>query len=247
MADLANVVFERTPEGTAEISTSASSLSRALRSVLLAVDGRSSVSRYAPFLTALTPLDDKFAALEQLGLLRRKGGRPADLVDLTGAAASSPALAQAAAALLPTGPPAPAVPAAPSFEPELQALSRLIGVIPDNPPRTAGASAARDIWDDMATFAPESSAAEPQPAAAPTLTPAPAPQLADLLAEMEAFLSASVGLDGLPVAIMVAQITSFDQLRSELAAYSELMRSYGLGAPTEAHLSSLQAQLARCS
>ena len=70
--------------------------------------------------------------------------------------------------------------------------------------------------------------------------------LKELLAEMEAFLSQAIGLDGLPVAIMVAQISSIEQLRLALPSYIELMRSYGLGAQTEAHISSLESQLARC-
>jgi hypothetical protein len=69
----------------------------------------------------------------------------------------------------------------------------------------------------------------------------------DLLADMEAFLSQAVGLDGVPVAIMVAQISSIEQLRLELPSYGELLRSYGLGAPTEAHISGLETQLARRS
>ena len=64
---------------------------------------------------------------------------------------------------------------------------------------------------------------------------------------MEAFLSQAVGMDGLPVAIMVAQISSIEQLRLEMPLWSELMRSYGLGAPAEAHLASLESQLVRCS
>ena len=72
MEALATVVFERTPKGAESANSNTDTLARALRSVLLAVDGRSSVARYEPFLAALMPLAEKFAALEQLGLLRRK-------------------------------------------------------------------------------------------------------------------------------------------------------------------------------
>ena len=91
-----------------------------------------------------------------------------------------------------------------------------------------------------------STAAVPKPGPEPLVSAGAAIRLEDLLAEMEAFLSQAVGLDGLPVAIMVAQISSIEQLRLEVPSYSELMRSYGLGAPTEAHIASLETQLARC-
>ncbi len=241
MQTLAAVVFERTPEGAAQVNSSSDTLPRALRSVLLAVDGRSSVARYEPFLPALMPLDEKFAALEQLGLLRRTGSDTAGLV--------GPALAPEAAE---AGPPdtAPAAPAA-DFESELQALSRQMGVIPDNSVRRAGQGESHGSWDDMASLVElannaASTAAVPKPGPEPLALAGAAIRLEDLLAEMEAFLSQAVGLDGLPVAIMVAQISSIEQLRLEVPSYSELMRSYGLGAPTEAHIASLETQLARC-
>jgi hypothetical protein len=227
MQTLAAVVFERTPEGAVQVNSSSDTLPRALRSVLLAVDGRSSVARYEPFLPALMPLDEKFAALEQLGLLRRTGSDTGGLVDT-----------------------APAAPAS-DFESELQALSRQMGVIPDNSARRAGQEKSPGIWDDMASLvAPAnnaaSTAAAPKPGPEPLASAGAPIRLEDLLAEMEAFLSQAVGLDGLPVAIMVAQISSIEQLRLEVPSYSELMRSYGLGAPTEAHIASLETQLARC-
>jgi hypothetical protein len=250
MQALAAVVFERTPEGATKVSSSSSSdtLPRALRSVLLAVDGRSSVARYEPFLTSLMPLDEKFAALEQLGLLRRKGGAGADPVGLTRSAFEPEAAEVPLSDTAPTG-------STPDFEPdfesELQALSRQMGVISDNSARMTGQSPSPDSWDDMASFERLANQAAAT-VTAPKHSPGPAvagatTALEDLLADMEAFLSQAVGLDGLPVAIMVAQISSIEQLRLELPSYGELLRSYGLGAPTEAHISSLETQLARCS
>jgi hypothetical protein len=241
MQALAAVVFERTPEGAAAVKSSSDSLPRALRSVLLAVDGRSSVVRYEPLLTSLMPLDEKFAALEQLGLLRRKGSADAGPIGLARTALEPDA---ADGALSDTGSAA----SAPDFESELQALSRQMGVIPDHPDRMGGQRSSPDGWDDMASFArltnqaaatvknPERS---PPPAAAGATD-----RLENLLADMEAFLSRAVGLDGLPVAIMVAQISSIEQLRLELPSYSELLRSYGLGAQAEAHITRLEMQLA---
>lgn len=244
MQTLAAVVFERTPEGAAQVNSSSDTLPRALRSVLLAVDGRSSVARYEPFLPALMPLDEKFAALEQLGLLRRAGSGVAGLVGLT-----RPALAPETVevGVSDTAPAAPT----PDFESELQALSRQMGVIPDNSARRAGQGASSGIGDDMASLvglannaASTATAAKPEPE--PPAVAGAVIRLEDLLAEMETFLSQAVGLDGLPVAIMVAQISSVEQLRRELPSYSELMRTYGLGAPTEAHIASLELQLVRC-
>ena len=252
MPTLTAIIFERTPEGAAQVTSSSNTLPQVLRSVLLAVDGRSSVARYESFLPALMPLDEKFAALEQLGLLRRTGSDTAGRVGLT-----RPALAPETAEV---GVPdtAPAAPTS-DFESELQALSRQLGVIPDNSARRAGQGGPSGLWDDMASWvdlannatsteASTATSTAPLPKSGPEpLVPAEAAiRLEDLLAEMEAFLSEAIGLDGLPVAIMVAQISSIEQLRLEVPSYCELMRSYGLGAPTEAHIASLETQLARC-
>jgi hypothetical protein len=241
MQALAAVVFERTPEGAAAVKSSSDTLPRALRSVLLAVDGHSSVARYEPFLTSLMPLDEKFAALEQLGLLRRAGSSTAGLVGL-----DRPALAPETAEV---GAPDTAPAARKSdFESGLHALSRQMGVIPDNSARRAGQGASSGIGAEMASLVDlANNAAVPKPRPEPLALAGAAIRLEDLLAKMEAFLSQAIGLDGLPVAIMVAQISSIEQLRLELPSYSQLLRSYGLGAQTEAHINSLETQLALCS
>jgi hypothetical protein len=242
MQALAAVVFERTPEGAAKVSSSSDTLPRALRSVLLAVDGRSSVARYEPFLTSLMPLDEKFVALEQLGLLRRKGSAGAG--PTSGQEAAEAGLVE----LAPTES-LPDVDA--DFEAALQTLSGQMGLIPDNPVSKTKPGASPEGWDNMAAFARlANKAAATVTARGCSVPPAEAgvtTSLEHLLADMEAFLSQAVGLDGLPVAIMVAQISSIEQLRQELPSYSELLRSYDLGAQTEAHISSIEAQLARFS
>ena len=248
MPTLTAIIFERTPEGAAQVTSSSNTLPQVLRSVLLAVDGRSSVARYESFLPALMPLDEKFAALEQLGLLRRAGSDTASRVRLP-----RPVLApESADADVPATAPAALTS---DFESELQALSRQLGVIPDNSAGRAGKGVPSGLRDNMAAWAdladnstPTATSTAPLPKCEPEpLEPAVAAiRLEDLLAEMEAFLSQAIGLDGLPVAIMVAQISSIAQLRQEMPAYCELMRSYGLGAPTEAHITSLKTQLARC-
>ena len=237
MEALATVVFERTPQGAEKVNSSSDTLPRALRSVLLAVDGRSSVARYEPFLPTLMPLAEKFAALEQLGLLRRRSSTSTSATD-------------GAVGLIPTAL-EPAPEPAPDFESELRALSRQIGLVPDNSARIAARSTSPEMLDGAAPLA------DAAPGAASTPAVAESPQLPavasgsatlkELLDEMEAFLTQAVGLDGLPVVIMVAQISSIDQLRLALPSYNELVRSYGLGAQTEAHISSLESQLASCS
>lgn len=237
MEALATVVFERTPQGAEKVNSSSDTLPRALRSVLLAVDGRSSVARYEPFLPTLMPLAEKFAALEQLGLLRRRSSTSTSATD-------------GAVGLIPTAL-EPAPEPAPDFESELRALSRQIGLVPDNSARIAARSTSPEMLDGAAPLA------DAAPGAASTPAVAESPQLPavasgsatlkELLDEMEAFLTQAVGLDGLPVVIMVAQISSIDQLRLALPSYNELVRSYGLGAQTEAHISSLESQLVRCS
>ena len=47
---------------------------------------------------------------------------------------------------------------------------------------------------------------------------------------MERFLSRAAGLDGLPIALMLEQITSLSLLRRELPAYLQLIQSYGVDA-----------------
>ena len=244
MEALATVVFERTLRDAERINSSIDTLPRALRSVLLAVDGCSSVAGYEPLLSALMPLAEKFAALEQLGLLRRKGSITDSLVVLT---SPSPAPAVAAAGL----PRAVSTETAPDFELELRALSRQMGLVPDNAVRVAIQSTSPSLLNDMEPLvhaAASSAASTPAVAKSPELSAVASATatLKELLAEMEAFLSQAIGLDGLPVAIMVAQISSIEQLRLALPSYIELMRSYGLGAQTEAHISSLESQLARC-
>ena len=76
MEALSEVIFERTLSGVSAVKLPKDQLPRHLRTLLLAVDGRLPVSSFAPFLTTLAPLSEKFAELERLGFLKRKGGSP---------------------------------------------------------------------------------------------------------------------------------------------------------------------------
>ena len=203
MEALATVIFERTPSGAVAIKATGDEVPRRLRTLLLAVDGRSPVAQYVPFLTAFAPLSEKFAELEQMGYLRRKGGvAPGAASTDTGfvpiAETDLMALATSSASTQ-------ASPVADQFELELQALAR-----------------------QMAGPAPVQQATVQ--VSAPSMTEmafAAKPNLSDLLREMDQFLSASAGVDALPISLMLEQIRSLSQLRAELPAYFELVQRYG--------------------
>lgn len=230
MEALATVVFERTPQGAVVIKSTGDEVPRRLRTLLLAVDGRSPVAQYVPFLTAFAPLSEKFAELEQMGYLRRKSGppaQPAQPPQLPSATGVPQALARPlsyesdlndiarnlfAQAMPPTAPPVD------PFALELQALAAQMG---------------RPDWQKEADRAGVPAAKWPH-AGAGRCVDAPAsvstPTLQDLLREMEGFLSRSAGLEGLPVALMLEQITNLAQLRRELPSYRQLIQSYGVDA-----------------
>lgn len=239
MEALAAVVFERTPEGAVAIKSTDDTIPRRLRTLLLAMDGRSPVSQYVPFLTALAPLSDKFLELEKLGYVRRKGSMapeavsrferaqpdsPGALLPRTGASARDPgfvplheadlnALAQSTARKFDASTGPAKASGASAFELELQAFARQVGQLPDPVP-----------------YAP--------PRVNPLVVKASAVvagkvALPDIVREMEQFLSQSAGLDALPITLVLEQIKSLDQLYAELPSYLELIKTYGTAA--EAH------------
>lgn len=245
MEALATVVFERTPKGAVAIKSTGDEVPRRLRTLLLAVDGRSPVAQYVPFLTAFAPLSEKFAELEDMGYLKRKGSVTADAVDRFERAQNS-----SFGALLPRIDAKAADsgfmplqetdlralvsnPAAQkrgslvnAFELELQALARqMSGATPMGAP--APASQQMDVQANM-----------PTPITAPAK-----PQLPDLLREMERFLSKSAGAEALPVVLMLEQIKTLAQLRAELPGYVELVQRYG--AEADQHIEKLAGLLDR--
>lgn len=249
MESLATVIFERTPKGVAATKSASDEVSRRLRTLLLAVDGRSQVAQYVPFLTAFAPLSEKFAELEEMGYLQRKGGakplagnqferaqnndtnapqqnvkgstldsgfatiRDADLTAL----AANPVAQQKS-------------PSGGSFELELLALARQMNGVANPVVVTQKADA---LSNDLSQNAATRVAATPfgTSAALATLPDGPGrsskPALADLLREMERFLSASAGAEALPVVLMLEQIKTLAQLRSALPDYIELVQRYG--------------------
>ena len=197
-----------------------------------------------PFLTALAPLSEKFAQLEVMGFARRRT-----------AAADGGALAPSSHTPLPPLPLSPPATAAPQegrqaqqvTEAELRDFASQLPAASSPPPATPvrndfanelQAFARRSRFDDTVdgTSTPARTEA-PVPKVAAPLQPA----LANLLARMQAYLSDVAGMEGLPVALMLEQITSLTQLRKELPSYAELVASYG-GNPT-AHINTLTGLL----
>ena len=227
MENLATIVFERTLAGADAIKTAGGAIPRQLRTLLLAIDGRSPVSQYVPFLTVLAPLSEKFAQLEMMGLARRR-------LPVTGGDALAPSLSAEpqkahfpqqvseaelrnfAGQMLSPFAPQQATPDPSDYANKLQILARSNYV---NDAMDGGNHTAR------------------APASSRTAEPPAQPALANLLAHMQAYLSHAAGMEGLPVALMLEQITSLAQLRRELPSYAELVMSYG-GSP-EAHLKTL--------
>ena len=240
MESLATVVFERTPKGAVAIKSTGDQVPRRLRTLLLAVDGRSPVAQYVPFLTAFAPLSEKFAELEGMGYLQRKGNVAVGAVTRFERAQNS-----GFGALLPRidarAPDSGFVPiqetdlralagssvsqqinkAGNSFELELQAFARqMSGLAPAAAPASVAQQAT--MRTDMGT-----KAAAPA-SEAPVIPIRPAkPDLPDLLREMERFLSKSAGAEALPMVLMLEQIKTLTQLRSELSGYVEMVQRYG--------------------
>jgi hypothetical protein len=237
---LASVVYERTAQGLhAAKALEDGSVPANLRTLLLAVDGRTPVEQFLRFLPGLAPLPDKFLELEQMGLVRRKSGQPwldtanaglGDILSGPGGPGSSAAAAVGAeggsffgaegvtlARLRASFAPAAAATEAPSlsaFDAELKLLEQMMG---------------------SASAGPSAAPTSPPPALRRPAT------LRDLQAEMNRFLSSTAGLDSLPLAMVVEQIQTVAQLRQELPSYAELLQAYG--APARQHLDTLANML----
>lgn len=68
---LASIIFVRTAKGADACTTNSKDLPRQLKRLLLVVDGRSTVSKFIPYLTNLSPLSEKFEELESLGFIQK--------------------------------------------------------------------------------------------------------------------------------------------------------------------------------
>lgn len=220
METLANIVFERTPQGAVAIKSTGNEVPRRLRTLLLAIDGRSPVSQYVPFLTAFAPLSEKFAELEGLGYLQRK--RSSGLDAKTPEVAFVPIQEADLRALESRSLAAQKNSSVNSFELELQALARQMSggvatAAPVAPEPTC-------LKAEAHAFTPTRALSSPPPCPSSSLA---TPELSDLLREMERFLSQSAGAEALPVVLMLEQIKTVSQFRAELPGYLELVQRYG--------------------
>jgi hypothetical protein len=231
--ELERVVFERTPQGLLVAKApEEAGLPLRLRTLLLAVDGRTTVGQFVPFLTGLAPLPEKFLELENLGLLRRKAGTSAARVSAQSPVSAVLQVDDAALRMLqnsyahagptqatqqPAAPFEPAQHNLANFEAELKLLEQMM--------RSPAATS------DAGTVAASAALAGPASYA-----------LADILAEMESFLARTAGMDGLPVSLLLEQIQSVQQLRQELDGYAELVAPYGDAG--HAHVLQVQRMLA---
>lgn len=242
MEYLATVVFERTPAGSVAIKTAGDAMPRPLRTLLLAIDGRLPVSQYVSLLTALAPLSDKFAQLELMGFTRRR-------IAAADAGTETPSPLLSAPAVSISSRQAQQV-----TEPELRNFASLLPIqpsmLPDAAPNTStldvqlkafAQSNANHGFNDLTDIS--GSLARPQQITSPQADASQLrrPVLADLLKNMQAYLSHAAGMEGLPVALMLEEITSLAQLRRELPSYAALVASYG-GEPA-AHISTLGSLL----
>lgn len=245
METLATVVFARTPKGAVAIKSNSDEVPRRLRTLLLAIDGRSPVGQYVPFLTAFAPLSEKFVELEQMGFVKRNSSAAfvatahLETAVQNNNASGFGVQVQRMNSAMPKSGLMPinefdllALAAAPAFEHvsnspnaferELQALAAQMSVtaVAQDPPQGNMPSA----------FAPK-----------PLKPDTVKPVLADLLHEMDKFLSQSAGADALPISLMLEQIKTLAQLRLELPQYYELVRRYGSAA--EPHIQRLAVML----
>lgn len=242
METLATVVFERTAEGVVATKTTGDEVPRRLRTLLLAIDGRSPVGQYVPFLTAFAPLSEKFAELEQMGYLRRVGDTKFKAAERLQTAVQNSPLGKPVPGLR-SG--APEADLSIIHERDLLALAGTPAAKPEGSSLNAFERELQILANQMsgAPIAPLL-----QPVSMPSLgAPRELPQvsgkpvLADLLNEMDAFLLQSAGADALPISLMLEHIKTLAQLRAELSQYFELVQRYGPS--SEVHIKRLTGML----
>jgi hypothetical protein len=73
MPSISDVVYAVTGKGFSALRNGDAPISLQVKTLLTLVDGVSPVAQYIPFLLAFAPLQEKFEALERLGLVRRCG------------------------------------------------------------------------------------------------------------------------------------------------------------------------------
>lgn len=226
--ELAAVVFQRTALANETLSKTPDAVPLQLRTLLLAVDGRASVAQYVPFLSNLVPLTPKLQQLEKQGFLHR---RPA----------SGQPTAPAAASSRERSTPNPSDTMAETLDADtLQSIETAF-----QRPSTHSVAELSSFDAELERLARQMGQAASQPATLPTgaCNSSGKSTLDNLLLDMERFIGSLPGLDGLPVALMLEQIRSPQQLALELDDYSEWLEPHGQRA--EAHVQHIRAQLRR--
>ncbi len=261
MEALASVVFERTPQGAVAMKSPTDEVPRRLRTLLLAIDGRSPVAQYVLFLSAFAPLSEKFAELENMGLIRRSSGKAADSVlpSSTPPTLTPPNLKLPEPGFMPVkefdlqalagvSSSAQTPVAVNDFERELQVLASQMSLNAAAPALPPGGKPAASMPGWLRAGAGTEPAPGPAVKAdtglgAQIQPPLESAGLADLLREMDRFVYQYAGTDALPISLMLEQIKTLAQLRSELPQYAQLVQRYGPSAgPHIERLSALVSQ-----
>lgn len=223
---LADVVFFRSDKDPDTLFKLHPELPRETKTLLLAVDGRSPVAKYALFLTSLIPLSAKFELLEQLGFLLRVGGLPVRSISPQGNAADA------------------TKGVVPITEAALQALSMAFGFAAVSPSKSATV-----LEQDLMALAggpvpnPSQKPSQVRPSATSSLGVSldPLSALEAAKAEILQFLTAEAQMDGLSLALMLEHIHSIDKLRLEMPDYLRLVEP--LGQRASAHIRKLSILL----
>lgn len=204
--ELADVVFQRTDFATKTLRQSADHIPRRLRTLLFAVDGRSAVALYVPFLSNLAPLSPKLRELESLGMLERCGPNEPEYVDTLPAPLAQDFSATVCKAIAPREPPFTELTTESvalqdtGFEEQLARLECLLD---------------RALAHER--NAPGEYSDKLRPAAL---------VLQEMLSDMERYLFQRKGLDALPLTLMFQHIHTVQQLREELPDYAALLEPH---------------------
>ncbi len=213
--ELVTEVFQRTELASDTLRNTPNVVPLELRTLLLAVDGRSTVAQYLPFLPKILPLSPKFQALEDLGFLRRCEPSANSDANMNRSASNEPEKNAAH----PSG--------AELDAHTLRAIEAAFGA-------SAGQidAAATTLFDEeIARLAAQMDSAtklHPTIVAPTSVMAAPvAPTLESLLAQMERFVAGQPDIEGLALVLMLDQIRSTQQLEQELDDYEKLLAPRG--------------------
>jgi hypothetical protein len=206
-------IFVRTTVGTQIARDPNVSLPRAMRTLLLSVDGRTRVLSYRKILSHLGDVDLLFEGLENAGYIARTDGANTRLSTVS-------------------APPPPARPAAnASLINDLRSLSKMTGFQPTinpsttNPPSTKNFEVLAKIQEVQAHFTQNTPTLSPRVGAS-----SQAVRLANLNAAkslMTDFLMQHLPEVAMEVSLSIDRIETFDDLERNLPDYSQLVAKLG--------------------